>query len=103
VEKKKNGQVADPVTEPVTDPVTNTVTNPVKKIIIILKEGELSPALMREKLGLTHRQTFRENYIHPALNSGYIEMTIPDKPNSRNQKYRLTKKGIELQRKFKDI
>jgi ATP-dependent DNA helicase RecG len=31
--------------------------------------------------------------LKPALKAGFIEMTIPEKPNSRLQKYRLTKKG----------
>ena len=41
-----------------------------------------------EKLGLSHRPTFRKNYLLPAMKQGLVEMTIPDKPNSRNQKYR---------------
>jgi len=48
---------------------------------------------LRKRLNLKHRPTFRENYLHPALEKGYIEMTIPEKPNSRLQKYRLTGKG----------
>ncbi|MFO7598231.1 MAG: cell filamentation protein Fic, partial [Candidatus Desulfacyla sp.] len=39
------------------------------------------------------RKSFRERYLKPALTDGLIEMTIPDKPNSRLQKYRLTDKG----------
>ena len=44
-------------------------------------------------MNLKHRPTFRKNYLHPAIEIGYIEMTIPEKPNSRLQKYRLTDKG----------
>ena len=42
-------------------------------------------------LGLSHRPTFRKNYLAPALDKGIIERTIPDKPNSKNQKYRKVK------------
>ncbi len=43
-------------------------------------------ALM-EKLGLKSREGFRRNYLHPAIEMNLIQMTIPDKPNSRNQRY----------------
>ena len=48
------------------------------------------------KLQLKDRKSFRETYLQPALNIDYIEMTIPDKPNSRLQKYKLTQKGYNL-------
>jgi len=44
-------------------------------------------------MDIKHKPTFRENYLHPALANGLIEMTIPDKPQSRMQKYRLTDTG----------
>ena len=47
-----------------------------------------------KQLKLTHRPTFRVNYLSPALEAGLIERTVPNKPNSRLQKYRLTEKGL---------
>lgn len=47
-----------------------------------------SSVQLMERLGLKSREGFRRNYLHPALVEGMIEMTIPDKPNSRNQRYR---------------
>lgn len=43
-------------------------------------------ALM-EKLGLKSKEGFRRNYLRPAVDMNLIRMTIPDKPNSRNQRY----------------
>lgn len=42
---------------------------------------------LMEKLGLKAREGFRRNYLHPAIEMNLICMTIPDKPNSRNQRY----------------
>jgi predicted transcriptional regulator len=36
------------------------------------------------------------NHIKPLIDFGIIEMTLPDKPNSRFQKYRLTDTGKKL-------
>ncbi len=48
---------------------------------------------IQEKVGLKDREHFRKAYLLLAINEGLIEMTIPDKPKSRLQKYRLTEKG----------
>jgi ATP-dependent DNA helicase RecG len=72
-------------------------TDPVLKVVQLLAiEGELGPSEIQERLGLKHSPTFRENYLRPAMDKGMIERTIPDKPNSRLQKYRLTDRGRTL-------
>ena len=43
--------------------------------------------------GLRDRESFYKLYLLPALDLGLIEYTVPGKPNSRLQKYRLTAKG----------
>ena len=48
----------------------------------------LSAKEILERLGLKHRSTLSNNYLRPALALGWIERTIPDKPNSSKQKYR---------------
>jgi len=48
---------------------------------------------MQGALGLADREHFRKAYLAPALEMGVIEMTQPDKPNSRSQQYRLTDAG----------
>ena len=44
-------------------------------------------------LGYTNRTKFRRRYLEPLLNEGLLEMTIPEKPRSSHQSYRLTEKG----------
>ena len=61
--------------------------------LLAVIEGEMGRAALQSALGLSDRKSFRERYLKPALDGGLIEMTIPDKPNSRLQKYRLTDKG----------
>lgn len=79
-----------------TDQVSDQVTAQVKNILQMLNKGSLSALDLMKNLDLAHRPTFRNNYLHPALNKGFIEMTIPDKPNSRVQKYRITPKGVAV-------
>ncbi|QEH39577.1 hypothetical protein FW415_01305 [Chitinophaga sp. XS-30] len=80
--------------------VIDHVTDHVSKSVLIL-EKELSRDEMMTTLRLRHAPTFRENYPHPALNAGIIEMTIPDKPKSVKQKYRLTAKGKTIQQQLR--
>jgi len=47
-------------------------------------------------LSLKDRESFRGRYLKPALDRGLIELTLPDKPNSRLQQYRLTPQGRTL-------
>lgn len=70
---------------------TNLPSPSIQKLMEALGDEELSAVEIMERLGISHRPTFRKNYLNPALDLGLIEMTIPDKPNSRNQKYRKKK------------
>ena len=68
------------------------VSPQVRRMLKII-QGEMTREAMQGALDLRDRQSFRKRYLLPALAEGLIEMTIPDKPNSRLQKYRMTAKG----------
>ncbi len=72
--------------------VSHQVSQPVADLLEVC-QGEMSRGELQDRLGLTHRQHFSSSYLKPALELDLLEMTIPDKPNSRNQKYRLTEVG----------
>lgn len=76
-----------------TFPATEQVTPQVADMIKILKK-EMNRQEIQRTPHLSDRENFRLNYLQPALERGYIEMTIPDKPNIRLQKYRLTQLGL---------
>ena len=60
----------------------------VKKLLDIMEyDIPYTSNILMEKLGLKSREGFRRNYLHPAVEIGVVRMTIPDKPNSRNQRY----------------
>ncbi len=70
------------------DQVSDQDNSSIERLLSILGNEELSAAELMQRLGLSHKPTFRKNYLNPAIEQNLIERTIPDKPNSRNQKYR---------------
>ncbi len=77
----------------VTDQVTDQVTGEVARLLAAAAEGDQARSALQIALGLKHTPHFRHAYLQPALTAGLLEMTLPDQPNSRLQRYRLTSKG----------
>lgn len=75
--------------------VTTQVTTQVQELIKVFT-GEHTRQDLQDKLNLANRENFRKNYLQSALDKALIALTIPEKPNSSKQKYRLTEKGILL-------
>lgn len=93
------GEITGEVTGEVTGEAAGEVGEAIRRIALVLK-GEMKRAEIQKALQLKHDDFFRTNYIIPALESGYIEMTVPDAPTSPKQRYRLTKKGLDLKKKL---
>ena len=78
---------------------TEQVTPEVRRMLTVIS-GDMTRGEIMHSLGLKDEKHFREHYQQIGIALGLIEMTIPDKPNSRLQKYRLTAKG---QNRLKDL
>ncbi len=77
----------------VTDQVTDQVTPEVARLLAAAAQGEHARSVLQGLLGLKHTPHFRQAYLQPAMVAGLLEMTLPDQPNSRLQRYRLTALG----------
>lgn len=79
-----------------------STSNLPKEIVAVLVhcKGEMSRQELQDAIGLKGRATFQERYLKPTLQYGVIEMKYPDKPRSKNQRYRLTKKGEEIRQQM---
>ena len=76
------------------------VTEHVERLISILTE-EMNRPQLQDILGISNRPHFVEACRGPALKAGLIEMTLPDKPKSRKQRYRRTAQGEALAAQIK--
>lgn len=64
------------------------LTESIKKLLNVMEyDVPYTSKMLMEKLGLHSKEGFRRNYLRPAIKMNLIRMTIPDKPNSRNQRY----------------
>ena len=62
----------------------------------LLHDREYSAQAINNTLEFGEIKDLKRRILTPLIDSGYITMTIPDKPNSRNQAYKLTEKGFSL-------
>lgn len=82
-----------------TDQASDQVSDQVIRLLKAYRnDAELTSDELLGRLGLSHKPTFRKNYLNPALAAGLIEMTQPESPRSPTQRYRLTPKGRVYQR-----
>ena len=100
--------VQDGTQSALSDQVCDQVSDQVNRLIHSLGDDELSVDEILKMYKLLYKQVykskayFKRHTIQPALLEGYVKMIYPDKPNSQNQKYRLTAKGIALKDALKN-
>jgi ATP-dependent DNA helicase RecG len=64
-----------------------------KKILHLLRDAALSKSELSSQLGLKSVTGALNRAVNALLEAHWIERTLPDKPQSRLQKYRLTQAG----------
>lgn len=65
----------------------NHLDNYINALMKVIENYPQSAKELMEKLNLKSRNSFRDNYLRPAIEAGLIGMTLPDKPTSKNQMY----------------
>ena len=75
------------------DQAGHQVTDQVVRLLAGLQKGPKTATDLMAGLGLSHRPTFRNNYIRPAIAAALVEMTRPESPTAKNQKCHLTARG----------
>ena len=61
--------------------------------LLLVMSGEMTRKEIRDALNLNSRGHVKKQYLDPCLEKGWIEMTMPEKPSSRKQRFRITPDG----------
>jgi ATP-dependent DNA helicase RecG len=91
-----------PESQPESQPESSTSPVPVQfqsledRILVLLRKGALPVSIVSKRLGQKRVSGQLKVVLKTLLSNSLIEFTIPDKPNSRLQKYRLTEKGRKV-------
>ena len=72
--------------------IESNLNDKVLAILALLNEPKKKIEIV-EKINLSNQAKNRERYLDPLVKLGWIEMTIPEKPTHKDQKYKRTIKG----------
>ncbi|MFQ8943440.1 MAG: Fic family protein, partial [Christensenellaceae bacterium] len=74
-------------TTPVTIPVNTPDKDIRSKIVSLCLNAPQTREQLMQACGMKNKAHFLKAYLKPMLETGELQLTVPDKPNSRNQKY----------------
>lgn len=67
---------------------SKNISEQVNRLLDVMEPDiPLSANEIMDRLGIKSKETLRASYLNPAMENGLIRMLLPDKPNSKNQKY----------------
>ena len=67
---------------------SRNISEQVNKLLEVMEPDiPYSANELMERLGIKSKETLRGSYLNPALENGLVKMTLPNKVNSKNQKY----------------
>ncbi len=91
-----------PATRQVPDkyPASTRQVTPQEAAVLEAARNPATRTELQQSAGLRDREHFVNTCLNPLLEAGLLEMTIPDKPRSSKQKYRLTRKGEEWLKEY---
>lgn len=70
------------------DKEKRNISDLVNKLLDVMEDDiPYSANELMNRLGIKSKETLRGSYLNPAIENGLVRMTLPDKPNSKNQKY----------------
>lgn len=65
-------------------------------VLRLLHKSDYRASELNDLLNFGELKDLKRYILSPLIRMGYISMTIPEKPNSRNQAYKLTESGHSL-------
>lgn len=84
---EQTNKILDEIIEQISES-NESITEYVKRLLDVMEyDTPYTLSALMDKLGLKSKETFRKNYMHPALSLNLMQMTLPDKPKSKNQRY----------------
>jgi ATP-dependent DNA helicase RecG len=93
--RRPKGQLGPGSTPQVAPQVAPQVTPQVRSLLELCSSPRTGEEIL-DALGLSDRKHLRGAYLRPAIASGWLAMTIPNKPNSRLQRYLTTDAGKKI-------